>query len=296
MVQIEKKIFTKPALDNRKLLYYLSSEKGLNIPDTDFANRCLDYIGYYRLKIYMRAFDQKNKKFTDGTTFNQIVAVYNFDRKLRLILSDAIERIEVSLRAQIVNSMSLIGTPHFYYNEDYFDKKTSIATIRKIGEQSNHLSIRHYKDNYHKPYLPPIWCLTEASTFGQLSTIFADLKREYRKEIARKFNLDEKICVSWFRCLSTLRNICAHHGRLWNADLLIDMPMIAKDYADEMKENKKLFSRIFIICFLLKTIDPDKDDRWAEKLSYIIDERPPDAALETLGFPAKWKEIINNIK
>lgn len=148
----EKK-FSKPAKSEEELISFLS-DKGLAIDNVDYAKRQLRYIGYYRLKIYMSDFKDQTGRFIQGTAFEDVVKVYDFDRRLRLVSLDAIERIEVALRSSIINVMGLEGGPHFYYKEEYFHKKDAVTRIRGMAENGKHLSIKHYKAEYSYPYLP----------------------------------------------------------------------------------------------------------------------------------------------
>lgn len=283
-----KRTFNKLARSPAYLISFLQG-KGLNIDDTAYAESCLTYIGYYRLKIYMRSFEDNAKRFHPDTTFEQIVDVYNFDRKLRLQCLDAIERIEVALRAHIINIMGKYGGPHFYYSEDFFELKDSVTGIRQRAQKAKHLSITHYRQEYYQPHLPPIWCLTEASTFGEISKWFADLELIYRKEIAQGFGFDEKICVSWFRSITALRNICAHHGRLWNAELHVDTPIKAKSYKQELSNNTRCYSRLVILLAFLNQIDPNHGTGWRSVLIEFLDRRPAFISLADMGFPSDWR-------
>ena len=285
---MSRRRFSKPALSATDLISFVEG-KGLIVSDRAYALRCLTYLGYYRLKIYMRPFENVHKKFNGGTTFEQIVEVYDFDRKLRLLCLDAIERIEVALRSHIINIMGSHGGPHFYYREEFFECKEAVTSIRRLGEKGKHLSITHYKKEYDEPYLPAIWCLTEASTFGQLSKLYADLQITYRKEIARGFGFDESICVSWFRTLSAMRNICAHHGRLWNAEMHVNAPKKARKYANELVDNTRCYSRLVVLRGLLKEIDPNGGHGWLPELIALIDGRPTSVDLVAMGFPPDWK-------
>lgn len=258
------------------------------VADKSYAEKCLSYLGYYRLKIYTRPFENNSKRFVDGTTFEKIVDVYNFDRKLRLLCLDAIERIEVALRSHVINVMGAHGGPHFYYHEDYFDGKDAVTGMRRLGEAGKHLSITHYKNEYSEPHLPAIWCLTEASTFGQLSKLYADLKLRYRKEIAKGFGFDETICVSWFKAISTHRNICAHHGRLWNAEFRVNAPKKAKSHARDLEDNKRCYSRFVVLGALLAKIEPNDRQDWIRQLVEVVDNRPGSVSLEAMGFPKDW--------
>lgn len=283
-----KRKFNKPALSAADLITFVQS-KGLTVSDHGYAHHCLTYVGYYRLKIYMRPFEDNSKRFVAGTTFEHVVEVYDFDRKLRLLCLDAIERIEVALRSHIINVMGAHGGPHFYYDETFFESKDAVTSMRQLGERGKHLSITHYKTEYGEPYLPAIWCLTEASTFGQLSKLYADLELQYRKEIAKGFGFDEIICVSWFKSIATIRNICAHHGRLWNAELLVNMPMKAKAYASDLQDNKRCYARLAVLGALLKNINSNGGHGWIPHLVKLIDDRPTSVSLTAMGFPSDWK-------
>lgn len=284
-----KRAFIKIALTIPDLISFLES-KGLSVPDHSYASHCLSYMGYYRLKIYMRPFQTPvRKRFKKGTTFEQIVEVYEFDRKLRLLCLDAIERVEVALRSHLINVMGSHGGPHFYYGENFFENKNAVTQIRQLGEKGKHLSITHYKTEYDDPHLPAIWCLTEASTFGQISRLYADLELRYRKEIAKGFGFDETICVSWFRTLAALRNTCAHHGRLWNAEMRSDAPKVAKHLATDLADNTRCYSRLVILRALLNCTDLNGSHAWTPRLKKLIADRPASVALSAMGFPSTWE-------
>jgi abortive infection bacteriophage resistance protein len=185
--------------------------------------------------------------------------------------------------------MSHTGGPHFYYDETYFECSDIVTSLRKLGENGKHLSIKHYRKTYGKPFLPPIWALAEETSFGQLSRLYSNLERPYRKSIASQFGLDESICTSWFRSLATLRNICAHHGRLWNAELFVDRPKKAKAYKADLYNNVSLYSRVVIIRVLMSNIDSYGMHAWLPKLKQLINNRPTKIHLNQMGFPEDWE-------
>lgn len=285
---MSKRVFSKPAKPASDLIAFLE-ERGLIIADHVYAAHCISYIGYYHLKIYTRPFEAAEKMFRPKTTFEQIVEVYEFDRRLRLICLDAIERIEVALRSHIINIMGIHGGPHFYYEEKFFETKSAVTDARKLGENGKHLSITHYKKVYSEPSLPAIWSLMEASTFGTISRMYADLDLTYRKQIAQGFHLDETVCVSWFRTVAALRNICAHHGRLYNADMPVDMPKKAKAYGAELANSTKLYSRLVVLRVMLNSIDLYKKYDWAQRVTELVDKRPESVGLDDMAIPADWK-------
>lgn len=278
--------FSKPALTSAALLTFLSS-KGLTVNNQSDATHKLSYIGYYRLKIYTRHFEDAAKMFLPGTTFDDIFKLYEFDRNLRLIALDAIERVEVSLRARIIDVMTIVGGAHFYYDERHFEKRDAVTRLRSVGTRATHLSIEHYKRTYATPHLPPFWCIAEASTFGMVSTTFADLTLSNRKQIASFYGLDEKILVSWFRSINTLRNTCAHHGRLWNATTPVNAPFVARAYSNELQNNRTLYAKAAVLRIILNTIDKNYSDDWANRLKTHITANNQ-YPLASMGFPVDW--------
>lgn len=290
---MSKRIFNKPALTVDQQISFLKNQKKLCIVDEDRARFILTYVGYYRLKIYMRSFEsdtcfEGRRIFLDHCNFDDIVKLYNFDRDLRLLCFSAIERIEVSLRAHLVNLSASIGNPHFYSDVSVYENGKGYVTASQMAATDNHLSIKHYSREYCDPVIPPIWCLTEASTFGHLSKIYASLRKEYRKTIADSYGLDEQICVSWFKTLTTLRNICAHHERFWNAQLLVNTPKKAKRYASYLSKNDTPYARLCLLKILLDIVDPDHE--WDLKLKLCIESRPSYAYLDNMGMPDDWQQ------
>ena len=226
--------YSKPALNENDLVKrYL--ERGLTSADRDRAARYLRHIGYYRLSPYTIPFqvDRTNHSFTPGTTFDDILNVYVFDRELRLLTTDALERVEVAVRAATSNIMSThSGGGAFWYRDssNYQNYKDYSATVKRIEhltslgrqyapstrrEQTDRL-LTHYLDTYTSPTTPPSWLVIELLTAGELQRLYAGLARKYRKAIARELHLTEPVLQSWLKSYVRVRNICAHHGRLWN--------------------------------------------------------------------------------
>jgi len=284
---MSRKPFTKQALSTPDLINFLVA-KGLGVSNQAFAHSKINSVGYYRLKIYTRALELPSKQFIAGTTFEDVIRLYEFDRKLRLVTLDAVERIEVALRATIINVMCAIDGSHFYYNELNFEDKSSVTHARTIASKSKHLSINHYKATYHTPLLAPIWCVTEASTFGDISKMFADLTISNRRSVAHHFSIDEKVLVSWFKSINTVRNICAHHNRLWNAELVVNAPTVARAYRTDLHNNNtRVYARLFIMMVILRNVDINCANDWCVELKSLIASNPS-ISLSQMGFPANW--------
>lgn len=268
------------------LLAHLQA-RGLLVPDPVLALSALEHIGYYRLLIYMRPLQQSPRKtFVPGTTFQQIVDVYNFDRELRLLCLDAIERIEVALRASIVTAVAVPHSPHFYLDPRHFERLEAFVEFYQTASRASYLGIQHYRSTYGSPDLAPIWTMMEAITFGSLSRLYSALTLHHRKAIAKHFGYDETILVSWFRALNTLRNMCAHHNRLWNFHMLVNQPKAARQFRSEMINPDRFYARAIVLIALLDMIAPGSD--WKQRLIALID-RFPSVPTAAMGFPVDWR-------
>lgn len=271
--------FLKPAKPPNALLRHLRL-KGLETRgQRDKALHALEFIGYHRLLIYMRPLQDPQKRFFATVQFDDILQLYDFDRRLRLVFLDAIDRIEVAFRAAIINTLALDKTcgSHFYMDAIHFKDCKAHRDVMKqvLGLPEKNAAIKHYYDNYNTPALPPVWTVLEAMTIGQLSRLFSDLHLDHRKTVATKFGYDESVLVTWLKSLTILRNVCAHHGRLWNASITADAPKYAKAIAGEFPSHNdrgRIFARAVVVQALLEKIDPTSD--WKVRFKQLMSTLP----------------------
>lgn len=250
------------------------------------AIHTLEYIGYYRLLIYMRPLQDSHKNFLPGTKFEDVLNLYNFDRELRLLCLDAIERVEVALRSAIVSQVAVPHGAHFFLDTIHFEELDGFVGFFNTASNAKYLAIKHYKSLYISPKLAPIWAITEAITYGALSRLYSGLKLQHRKAIALKFKLDETVLVSWFRSLNVLRNMCAHHNRLWNFHMLVDRPIAAAKFISELAQTDRFYARAVVLKVLLEVIDPTSN--WKQRLVTLI-SRYPSVPISDMGFPSNWQ-------
>ena len=299
---IVKTIFGKPALSVEDQLRVMG-KRGMVINDEASALHHLDKIGYYRLVGYSLPFqiggegiDRHN--FRNGVSFEAILERYVFDRKLRLLILDAIERVEVSIRASLSNTIAQKHTPHWYCNAALFisgfdhaglvsEIKRQIghnaATPEKLGKQD--IFIKHYYDTYYEPDMPPSWMIFESISFGTISRLFEGLYKSETPDICVPYRVTHDILSSWLHSISYLRNMCAHHSRVWNKTLTIK-PAIAKKHKTKFNGNDKIYAVLVVLQIMLERIAPDNS--WAERLGALTDEHP-EIPLEKMGFPNNWR-------
>jgi abortive infection bacteriophage resistance protein len=296
--QPPKPLFAKPALNFAQQITKLQGE-GMVVADQALAQHCLQHISYYRLSAYWLYFEylkgQAGPRFKPGTTFEEVLALYEFDRALRLLVLDAVERIEVAVRGSWAYQLAMKHGPHGYLRAGlYSDKAKLAAKKRELNGQVNRSKdtfIIHYKAKYSGPKHPPVWMASELMSFGLLSSLFGLLKDpKDRNAIAKPFALDEVVFGPAVQNISTVRNICAHHGRLWNQRLKATLKLPKKnppELANALNRAApdKLYNTLVIVKYMLNRCDPANS--WGERLIAHMATLPAGREAD-MGFPADW--------
>lgn len=294
--------FNKPPLSLADQLGLMVS-RGLTVGDTTAAMHYLTHIGYYRLSGYALPFqiggsgpDRHN--FKPGTAFGYILDRYVFDRKLRLLVMDAVERIEISVRAALSNEIANRHGAHWYQQARLFDPAFNHGRfIADVQEQIGHTSgntrrrdiyIEHYYEKYSAPDMPPCWMVFELVSFGTVSLLYKNLAHPEFLAVCRSFALPHPVLSSWLHSLNYIRNICAHHGRLWNRECRIK-PMIARSFAADLTPNERVYAQLVVMQILLSRIAPG--NHWALKLRDLLAEHPAIPTI-SMGFPATWQTRV----
>lgn len=287
--------------------------RGLVVDDQEKAKEQLEAIGYYRLSSYFFFLEEKNDnrirshKFRKGASFDDVMRLYVFDQKLCLLVMEAIERIEVSLRSSWAHKMSeLYGShPHMDWTlfEDFNEYQESVNLLNRDVSPSRTLSteIKHYFEKYSFPPLPPIWMVTSTMNFGELIRWIKNTKSTPIKLYVAKSvgipNID--LFKGIMRNLQTLRNICAHHNRLWDRRFNTKLPFVAKHLLSPMvaggKEKREADNRIYnellILSHMMLKLSPTST--WARRVKDLVMSSLHKEEQETIGFPANWdKEKI----
>lgn len=276
--------------------------RGLNVPNVAEAEFYLSQLKYYRLAAYCLPFEQDHAshQFIAGTSFDDVLSLYIFDRELRLLLLDAIERIEVSLRTQMAYHLSHnYGTAHPHLQPDIFfnpvEYGSSISKLANDVRRSKEEFIKHLTGKYEE-LLPPVWAVVELMTMGQLSKWFSNIKeRSDRQAISRAYAIDERIMTSFCQHLSLVRNHAAHHARLWNRDFTKTMMLPKNGPADLInsvfklndsdRRLRKLYNTFTMTAYLMDIIAPGH--HWKTRLKDLINTHAID--ISKMGFPADWQ-------
>ena len=267
--------------------------------DENRAKSYLINISYYRLSAYCfpyKNMDSTSEYFIKPISFEHILNIYLFDKEFKLLLFDAIERIKIALRSKMTNSISKEFGEYFYKTPSLYSKKDIYNKIDKqIAEQlkrSKEVFIKHYKNKYNEPKHPPSWIISEIVSLGTLSNVYRNLKMcDSKKDVSKQFGLNHpKTLESWLQSITYVRNIIAHHSRLWNRTLTI-IPVFPKnklvnDFIINPSSNKsQLYYILCTITYLLNELNPTSSMKM--RLKNLI-KKYPDLDLTEMGFPDTW--------
>ena len=281
----------------------LLRERGLIVEDEAAAKRQLANISYYRLASYLLPLqeDKQTHTYKPGSRFENALELYRFDQQLRVLLFDLIERIEVSVRTRLIYTMSLNHSPWWFEDGALFtnadDHAEALAAIDAELARSHEEFIGDHQARYQDDTRrPPAWKTLEIVTLGTLSRLYGNLRKDLagRDEVAAHFLVPPRQYFSgWLQCLTQVRNVCAHHARLWNRALAaapkrIKRPPPALYYAPIPQQTQhKLYPALCVINHLLYTVSPGYE--LGDKLAYLL-ARHPNVDPAAMGFPQAWRE------
>lgn len=305
-------------LEKRGMVFKDTAEKTL-------AAEFLMHNSYYRVSVYTFSFQNRkvtNHPFYSGTTFEDLFNLYNFDSELRLLLMKAISKIEIAFRTQIVNEYSLKHSSHWHLNPTLFKNPKIVRKEIKNGEKtciyvdyySNFLNnqfkgidrsreefILHYYKKYNSPVVPPSWMCLETLSFGDLSFLYTNLDEKMgpKINIAKHFGLNTTHLMSkWIHCMHIIRNICAHHGRLWSKAIPVDVlnpndiaHNIMNPFINIIQQNprnrSRLYSSLCCIQYMLDIIE--KNNTFRDELMLLMAKLPASRRGE-MGFVKNWEK------
>jgi len=261
--------------------------------------RCLSTVSYYRLSGYWYPFREQDDRFITGTSFREVWSRYTFDRRIRLLVMDAIERIEVAVRSNLAHHHAMEhGAFAYAMDPSSLPKLTPcrhtefLERVAEETERSREAFVKHFRTKYGDRHVHlPVWMAVEIMAFGTLLTFYRGSSNRVKQAVASAFGVPAKVFDSWLLTMSVIRNICAHHARLWNRELGVK-PLIPrqKDYPEWHQparvENRRLFCVLTICQHCLRKLGLADD--WAWRLKSLLQEYP-DIPRVAMGFPDAWQ-------
>ena len=278
-------------------------ERGLLFNDENEAKAYLFNISYYRLRAYTYPFQDNSENSSHfflqhNLFFKDFIDLYCLDRRLRSLIFNAIEKIEVSVRTKIVQVYAeSTHNSHWYEDESLYRYPINdlLEHIESDVNRSNEDFIKHYKAKYKTPPMPPSWMALEVVSFATLSRLFQALKSDDRKQhITSMFGLKKvEILENWLHAISNLRNCCAHHSRVWNRRFMVSIKLpynTTYPFIDRATiRTNKLFALLSCINYILSIISPDSDFKRHLKELLKSDCRLLDH--KDMGFPNNWQTL-----
>lgn len=297
--------FNKPALSVSQQIAKLES-RGLLVNDKILAENALRNLNYYRLSGYWMCFeDSRNPHhFKNGTTFEDILDLYNFEKELRTFVFEGISRFEVSLRTQFSHQVGMKYGSHSYlepeYAKDFADWLDNMKKVQAETGRSKENFIKHYKDKYEESF-PPVWVICEIFSFGTLSCWYKNLKEVPSKnincpgnakdDIAAFYNLPSIILESWIHSLTVLRNHCAHQSRLILKQIAIQpmKPKSSKISISQLwsSQTNCVYNLILILLYLNSQINIPSNWK-TDFISFL--KANNSKCIEFLNFPKDWEK------
>lgn len=242
---------------------------------------------YYKINSYIHPFLTNKKKFKKNTKDIDIINLYNFDHKLRAEILFCVGKIELFIRKIISDSATSELGQNWFLDNNNFENINSINNLRnKIARQEEknieELSSFDFFDNL---------------TIGELLNISKNLKNQ----IIIEYIYSDIGAVSiqnffnWLEVIRQIRNISAHHSRLWNAHLMIPRK-IKKDIPEQFlppmyKDSKRAYNRIYFSCLMINKIFINMNEEYSLKKNIrniIIEHDIKDYLLKNAGFPYHW--------
>ncbi len=309
----------KPHLNYDEQLAIMQT-RGLRIGDRPAAMSALKRIGYYRFSAYtypFRAADpdssSRSEYFTAGATFEQALFLYDFDTKLRKIVLQALQEIEISFAAKIGYTLGK-RHPEGHLHIESLDEASCQKQTNGVTAHSAWLRryktllkgarheefVKHHKDNYEGSI--PIWAATGFMDFGSLVSLYKLMNKRDRNIIAHEMSLGadaSETLYEWLRSLNILRNHCAHNNRIWNRST-ISVPQkpslrVAPEQLHHLNEldnmqRQKIYLLLAITTHLHGTIHPESSHVRTDLRELLLSFGSVGGMTlqNTMGFPQNW--------
>lgn len=291
--------------------------KGLTINDEEEARNILLKENYFFINGYRRVLmvSSKEKKFVKGATFDELYAIFMFDREFRNILFKNLLIIENNIKSIMSYKLSV----KYGYKEKNYLKESNFTTdnkdkrrvndvINKMKRQirvnsQNHSATLHYITNYG--YIP-LWVLVKVLSFGLINELYGILKPEDQKEIADLYKIEMEDMEVYLSLLANYRNLCAHEDIVFdhrtqkyisNTKYHNELKIKQDEFGEYIKGKNDIFALIIILKQMLTKDEfmhmMDEINLKFQDLSWQIKSVKIEKLYDTLGFPENYMDLIN---
>lgn len=267
--------------------------RNVSIGDEDEATSILQKVNYYRLSAYLLTYKAKDGSYR-GASIEDAYSLYRFDKGLRNLILPNLENIEIAFRTHIAyliaHKYGALGYKNHQNFKDTGYHKAMLSDFEDAIKRSSEIFVGHHKRKYGGVF--PIWVIIELTTFGTLSKIYNNLVDSDKDAIASQYyNTKGDFVRTWLHSLATLRNICAHYGRLYNRQLRVTPRLFTADKKKGIR-NSTVFANIFVMGRL--TVDKAEWGHFVTRLTALLEQHEV-VDLKYLGFPRDWEKVLRAI-
>jgi abortive infection bacteriophage resistance protein len=294
----ERPSYAKPWLSYKGQLAQLI-DRGLTVADAAAAEKFLSHVNYYRFSGFCLAFESHRRAFLANVTFEDLKAAYEFDVRLRDLLNEGLEVIEIDIRTCLAHH---IGQRHGAFGHvnpnnffERFDHGEWMEHIHEEVDRSSEPFVEHFRNTYAEYPDLPIWMLTEIMSFGTLTRMYRGMNKHDQRVISNRYRLQPLDFGTFLLHLAYVRNLCAHHLRLWDCVWSVKPSLPKGKYWDPplLPTNDRLFSTVVLTYHLLvncPAIGTFATD-WRDRLRGLL-SNPPNTpnALTNMGMPKNWQD------
>ena len=287
----EEKNIKKPKTFDQQVAILKS--KNIIISDDAEAKAFLNRVNYYRFSGYFLPFQVNGQgPLFSNIEFERLQAIYEFDEQLRNLIAGTVDEIEIHLRSQLsYYHAHKYGEEGYMYAVNYNRKHNHTSFLNRVNscikENAGTLVVKHHINKYAGHF--PIWVIIEYFSMGMISYFYSDMPNPDKANIARNlYGVNYQVMESWLRCLTDLRNKCAHYSRLyyWIFPALPKMPATEK-----YVPTRRLFAQLY----MLKLMYPNPK-RWNQDvlkpLIKLVKKYKPYISMKHLDFPYRWKAML----
>ena len=237
----------------------LLQSRGLEVTSPGYAIQFLKHVNYYRFTAYCIPFQNTPNNFLPGTKFENIAELYRLDESLRIAVMAALSPVEVCFRTRIVYELSHMEGAFAHYKSEIFhtafDHNEWITSLEDDALSGKERFLEHYRAKYSGFPRLPLWMACEIMSLGRLSQLYNGLLPSVQRSICSILGIKYFVLGSWLHVVTYLRNICAHHSRLWNRELQIKPRLPNKDakWRSLGLDNSHLFASVAMIEWIYRS-------------------------------------------
>jgi len=286
-------IYNQPQISVPRQIRLLKSE-GLEFSDENRAQHILENISLFKMKSYLMPFRVAvSRQFKPGTNFDNAYSLYKFDSELRKMICSELEKIEISIRTQLSLIMGDEAGIYWFVDSSNFRDANRharlLASLQYELHRSDDDAIVDFRHRYSNDF-PPSWMTFEVSSFGTLSMMYCWLNAGHaRRKVARFYGLTDTVMESWLHSIVYVRNICAHHSRLWNRRLRINALVPRRTHLPFINipdDTKRVYYILSIILYFLQAVNPQ--NTFASRFKSLL-AKYPIMDTSAMGFPNNWQ-------